>query len=206
MKTRTRLLTIIALVLASAAALALAEAWLVVNPHPKVVTSGTAAIGGPFTLLATDGRSVSNETYRGKWLLIYFGYTFCPDVCPTALTNMSAALETLGPLASKIQPLFVTVDPRRDTPAVLADYLKSFDPRIVGLTGNQAQIDSVLKTYRVYAEAQKSEAGSANYPISHSAYLYLMDPEGRFANVIHGGESGDEIAAWLRNKMTNKNG
>jgi protein SCO1/2 len=206
MKTRTKRLTIIALVLAAASALALAEAWLVVTPHPKVVTSGTAAIGGPFTLLTTDGTSASDETYRGKWLLIYFGYTFCPDACPTALTNISAALERLGPDTSKLQPLFVTVDPQRDTPAVMADYLKSFDPRIVGLTGTQEQIDSVLKAYRVYAETQKSEGDNANYPVSHSAYLYLMDPKGRFANVIQGSEGGEEIAAWLRKQMAHKNG
>lgn len=204
MKTRTRRLTIIAL-LAAAGALALAEAWLVVNPHPKVVTSGTAAIGGPFTLLTTDGKTVSDGTYRGKWLLIYFGYTFCPDACPTALTAISVALEKLGPDA-KLQPLFVTVDPRRDTPAVMADYLKSFDPRIVGLTGNQEQIDSVLKAYRVYAEAPKSEAGNADYPVSHSAYLYLMDPQGRFGNVIQASAGGEEIAAWLRKQMAHWKG
>ncbi|RXG91105.1 SCO family protein [Bradyrhizobium zhanjiangense] len=205
MKTRTRRLTIIALV-AAAGAIALAEAWFVATPYPKVVTSGTAAIGGPFTLVTTDGKTVSDETYRGKWLLIYFGYTFCPDACPTALTNMSAALQKLGPNASELQPLFITVDPQRDTPVVMTDYLKSFDSRIVGLTGNQAQIDGVLKAYRVYAEAQKSEVDNADYPVSHSAYLYLMDPQGRFANVIQSSEGGEEIAAWLRKQMTHKNG
>ena len=125
MKTRARRLAILALVLAGASALAVAEALLVVTPQPMVTTSGTAAIGGPFTLLTADGKSVSDQSYRGKWLLIFFGYTFCPDACPTALSNISVALEKLGPDTSKLQPLFVTVDPQRDTPGVMADYLKS---------------------------------------------------------------------------------
>jgi protein SCO1/2 len=126
--------------------------------------------------------------------LIFFGYTFCPDACPTALSNISVALEKLV----KLQPLFVTVDPQRDTPGVMADYLKSFDPRIIGLTGTQAQIDGVVKEYRIYVAQQKSEAGGDDYLVSHSAYIFLLDPQGRFVNVIQGSESGEQIAAWLR--------
>ena len=205
MKIRTKRLTITALVLAAIGALAAAEALLVRSPQPTVATSGTAAIGGPFTLVSTDGKSVSDQTYRGKWLLIFFGYTFCPDACPTALTNISAALEKLGPDASNLQPLFVTVDPQRDTPAVMAEYLKSFDPHIAGLSGNQAQIDNVVKEYRVYVAAQKSETDDPNYLVSHSAYIYLVDPQGRFVNVIQGSEGGEEIAAWVRKQMAHSN-
>src|ERR1700730_5312855 len=102
----------------------------------KVASSGEATIGGPFTLVGTDGSTITDQTYRGEWMLIYFGYTFCPDACPTALANMSGALAALGRSADHIQPLFITVDPARDTREALADYLQSFDPRIVGLTGS----------------------------------------------------------------------
>jgi protein SCO1/2 len=201
MKIRTGRPLILALVFAAAGALATAGALLVAPPPPKSITSGTAAIGGPFTLVSTDGKSVSDQSYRGKWLLIFFGYTFCPDACPTALTNISAALEKLGPDASNLQPLFVTVDPQRDTSQVMAEYLKSFDPRIVGLSGTQAQIDNVAKEYRIYVARQKSDTDDGNYLVSHSAYVYLMDAKGRFVDVAQGSESGEEIAAWVRKKM-----
>jgi len=195
---------LIAIILTLAAAGALGAAWvsLVEAPAPKVATSGTAAIGGPFTLVSTNDGNVTDQTYRGKWLLIFFGYTFCPDACPTALNNISVALEKLGADAGKLQPLFVTVDPQRDTREVLAEYLKSFDSRIIGLTGPQDQIDRVVKEYRVYVASQKSETqGDDNYLVSHSAYIYLMDPQGKFVNVIQGSEGGEEIATWLRKQM-----
>ena len=195
---------LIAIVLTLAAAGALGAAWvlLVEAPAPKVATSGTAAIGGPFTLVSTNDGNVTDQTYRGKWLLIFFGYTFCPDACPTALNSISVALEKLGVDAGKLQPLFVTLDPQRDSREVLAEYLKSFDSRIVGLTGSQDQIDRVVKEYRVYVASQKSETqGDDNYLVSHSAYIYLMDPQGKFVNVIQGSEGGEEIATWLRKQM-----
>ncbi len=156
------------------------------------------SIGGPFTLVATDGKTVTDQTYRGKWLFIYFGYTFCPDACPTALNNISVALEKLGAEADKIQPLFITVDPKRDTPQVMGDYLKSFDPRIVGLTGSQAQTDGVAKAYRVYVATQEN---GGDYAVDHSAYFYLMDPQGKFVNVIAGDVPGDQMADKLRKMM-----
>lgn len=164
----------------------------------KTVTTGTATIGGPFTLVSSDGETVTDRSYRGKWMLIFFGYTSCPDVCPTSLNNISLALEALGPEADKLRPLFITVDPERDTPAVMARFLKAFDRRIVGLTGTQAQIDSVIKDYRVYAESAKTASSGHDYLMSHSGYVYLMDPQGQFTNVIQGSESGEEIAAWVR--------
>jgi protein SCO1/2 len=204
MKNLRYFLIIVALAVASPVAIS----WVVrvvssgLRPLPKTTTSGTAAIGGPFTLVATNGEAVTDQTYRGRWVLIYFGYTFCPDVCPTALSNMSVALEKLGRDAGKLQPVFITVDPERDTRDVLADYLKSFDPRIVGLTGTRAQIDGVIREYRIYVAQQKSEAGDKDYLISHSGYVYLMNPKGIFANVIQGSEDGEEIAAWLRKEMS----
>ena len=205
MKASTRRLVVLAAALAAAATLAGAESLLIRIQLPKSITSGTAAIGGPFTLVTMDGKTVNDRTYRGKWLLIFFGYTFCPDACPTALNNISVALEKLGSEAGKLQPLFVTVDPERDTRSVMADYLKSFNSRIVGLTGTQPQVDGAVEAYRVYVAREKSVPIGDDYPVYHSAYLYLMDPQGRFMDVIHGSKPGDEIAAWLRTQLTHPN-
>jgi protein SCO1 len=195
MDRRSTVIVIIAVTL-----LALGSAWVTIaiptNRVPEQTSSSSAQIGGPFTLDAADGRTVTDQTYRGKWLLIYFGYTFCPDACPTALNNMSGALEKLGGGASKVQPLFITVDPKRDTSQVMADYLKSFDPRIVGLTGSQAQTDSVAKAYRVYVAPQKT--GGDDYLVDHSAYFYVMNPQGKFVNVIADDAAADEMADKLR--------
>lgn len=166
-----------------------------------VTTSGTAAIGGPFTLVATNGQNISDQTYRGKWVLIYFGYTYCPDACPTALNSISVALEKLGSDADNLQPLFVTVDPRRDTRNAVTEYLKSFDSRILGLTGTKDQIDSVIKQFHLYVSRDKSDGEGDNYLVSHSSYIYLMDPRGTFVDVIQGGAAGDAIAVWLRKEI-----
>src|SRR5712675_783338 len=173
MSSRLKFLIIVAPALLAAGVFTTAVALRIVSPVPKVITSGTAAVGGPFALVATNGEDVSDETYRGKWLLIFFGYTSCPDACPTALNNISVALEKLGSDAAKLQALFVTVDFHRDTREVMRDYLQSFDPRIIGLTGTLDQIDRVAKEYRVYVAQQKSESDEANnYLVSHSAYIY----------------------------------
>lgn len=191
------LLTIAAMAAAGTAAI-LMGAGHDRTPLVRIETTGTASIGGPFDLLATDGRSVTDKTFRGKWLLMFFGYTFCPDVCPTALSNISTALEKLGPDAAKLQAAFVTVDPARDTQATLTTYLRSFDHRILGLTGSEDQIGKVVKEFRIYVSAEKPAKDGDNYLVAHSAYIYLMDPDGRFVNVIQGTESGDEIASWIR--------
>jgi protein SCO1/2 len=200
---KRKFIILIAAVLSMGTASALAVAWQLFGgvPASQVTTSGSAAIGGPFTLVSTNGETVTNRTYRGKWLLTFFGYTFCPDACPTALNNISVALEKLGPDANKLQPLFITVDPRRDTREVMSEYLKSFDSRIIGLTGSQDQIDQVSKEYRVYVAPQKPESDGDYYLVSHSAYIYLMNPDGKFVNVIAGSEAGEEIATWLRKEM-----
>jgi protein SCO1/2 len=191
----------IVVLLALAASVILSTSLMIERPEPKIITSGTAAIGGSFTLVATNGETVNDHTYRGKWLLIYFGYTYCPDACPTALNSISVALEKLGSQASDLQPLFITVDPERDTRETMAKYLTSFDSRILGLTGTKGQIDDVIEKYRLYVSRKKAEHSGDNYLISHSSYIYLMDPQGRFVNVIHGEEVGDEIAARFRKEM-----
>jgi protein SCO1/2 len=205
MNRRLRFLIVLAFAFLAAGVLTTAVALLIVSPLPKVTTSGTAAIGGPFALVATNGENVSDQRYRGKWLLIYFGYTYCPDACPTAPNNISVALEKLGSDANKLQALFVTVDPQRDTRNVMTEYLKSFDSRILGLTGSQSQIDGIVKEYRIYVAPEKTDGGD-DYLVSHSAYLYLMDPQGKFVNVIRGSEAGEQIAAWLGKQMAHPNG
>jgi protein SCO1/2 len=176
---------------------------LLTMPEPQQAQqesgSSTAAIGGPFTLVSADGRTVTDQTFRGKWMLIYFGYTFCPDACPTALTNMGVALQKLGPEAARIAPLFITVDPKRDTVKAMAEYLKSFDPRIVGLTGSEAQTGVAAKAYHVYVAPQKSEGD--DYLVDHSAYIYLMSPQGKFVTVIAGNIPGDRMADRLRKEL-----
>jgi protein SCO1/2 len=164
---------------------------------PAVVVGG--AIGGPFSLTASDGRTVTDQTYRGKWLLIYFGYTSCPDACPTALNNMGVALDRLGAKAAVLRPIFVTVDPKRDTREALAEYLKSFDPHIVALTGTEEQIAAVVKEYHIYVEVPPN--GGKDYIVNHSSFFYLMNPDGKFVNIVHGDASGDELANRVRQLM-----
>ena len=178
----------------------IAALMLIPAPQPQVTSSAVGAIGGPFTLTATDGRTVTDETYRGKWVLIYFGFASCPDACPTALNNMGVALDRLGPDAAKLQPVFITVDPKRDTQQALAEYVKSFDPRIVGLTGTEDQVAAVVKEYRVYASAQPADA-EGRYMVNHSNYFYLVNPDGKFVNVINGSVSGEELADKVRQLM-----
>jgi cytochrome oxidase Cu insertion factor (SCO1/SenC/PrrC family) len=207
MNSRTRALINLAVVLAVGGTLLAGGVFLGTalqlrgTDYGSVTTSGPAAIGGPFTLVSANGQHVSNQTYRGKWVLIYFGYTFCPDACPTALSNISVALEKLGLDASKLQPLFVTVDPQRDTREVMSDYLKSFDPRILGLTGTEDQIDIVIREFHLYVKQEKSDGDGDSYLVSHSSYIYLMNPQGKFVNVIQGAADGDAIAVWLRKQM-----
>jgi protein SCO1 len=161
-------------------------------------TTSAVTIGGPFALIAPDGTTVTEQTFRGKWLLVYFGYTFCPNTCPMTLNEIATALEKLGTDAAKMQPLFITVDPQRDTPEVLKQFTQSFDPRIVGLTGSPQQIDAVTQEYGAYAARDKTGPGPEDYVIDHSTYLYVMDPGGKFVRAFDADTSGDRIADALR--------
>lgn len=147
-------------------------------PHSSI-SSGTALVGGPFTLTDQDGRKVTEKDFLGKYMLVFFGYTYCPDICPTELQVMSAALDSLGAKADAIQPVFISVDPRRDTPEVLKQYVGNFHPRLMGLTGTPDEIASVAKTYRVFF-SRVENSGSDTYLVDHSTVMYLMDPQGRF--------------------------
>jgi protein SCO1/2 len=166
-------------------------------PATQAATS-PVTVGGSFALTAPDGTAVTDQTYRGKWLLVYFGYTSCPNTCPTALLEIAKALEALGPDAAKIQPFFITVDPQRDTRKVLEQYTLSFDRRIVGLTGSPQQIDAVTQEYGAYAVRHKTGPGAEDYVMDHSTYLYVMDPEGKFVRAFDADTPGDRIADALR--------
>ena len=144
------------------------------------MTYQAPAIGGPFTLTAPDGSTVTDETYRGKILLVYFGYTTCPDACPTTLNSVASALAELGTLADRIQPLFITIDPQRDTREVLASYVKAFDPRIVGLTGTPDQVAAAAKAYGVYYAAYKTADAPDGYLMDHTSVVFVMNERHRF--------------------------
>jgi protein SCO1 len=205
MNPKAKILITLAVALVVIAAGVTTSMLFIAGVRPGVATSGTGPIGGPFTLVATHGATVSDQTYRGKWEIIYFGYTFCPDACPVALSKLSLALEKLGSDADKVQAIFITVDPQRDTQQVLAEYLKSFDSRVAGLTGPQAEIEKVIKEYRVYAAPQKT-GGNNDYLVDHSSYFYLFDPQGTFRNVLDPSLSGEQLAERLRKEIGNRNG
>lgn len=156
----------------------------------------TSSIGGPFSLIDQRGQRVTQATLTGKPSVIFFGFTHCPDVCPTALSDMSGWLAAMGPAADKLRMVFVTVDPTRDTPVVLNDYMRAFDPRILALTGTEAEITAMLKAYRVFAK--KGEATAGAYRMDHSSAIYLMDANGNLTTVIGGGEKTDVAMAKLK--------
>ena len=153
-----------------------------------------SSIGGPFTLTASNGQTVTDKDFRGEPTLVFFGYTHCPDVCPATLFEMSEVLRALGP-DKKAAALFITVDPERDTPAVMKDYLSSFDPRIVGLTGSREAVDPVLKEFRVYSRKVQGEGD--DYTMDHTALIYLMDKQGRFVRPFRLDRKPAEAAAEL---------
>jgi len=157
-----------------------------------------SAIGGPFTLTDQNGARVTDATYRGAPSIVFFGYTHCPDVCPTTLFDMSEILKRL-PADKRVSALFVTVDPERDTPAALKEYLSSFDPRISGLSGTREEIDATLKAYRVYAKKQPQENGE--YSMDHSAIVYLMDKQGRFVNALNLQSPPEAVAKEIQRYM-----
>jgi protein SCO1/2 len=180
------------------AILGLLVALLLLGTGAFLWLNGEAAgplVGGPFALVDGDGHTVTDRDFRGKFMLVYFGYTYCPDVCPTTLNAVADALDRLGKKADRLQPLFITVDPRRDTPAVVKQYTAAFTPRLLGLTGSATQIAAVAKAYRVYYAEHRTGPGPDDYSMDHSSILYLMGPNGRFIAPIRADETGTEIAA-----------
>jgi len=158
-----------------------------------------AAIGGPFKLTDQNGREVTDQQLKGKPFLVFFGFTHCPDVCPTTLFEVSEILRALGSDADRTGALFITVDPERDTPAAMKDYLSSFDPHLIGLTGDPAAVAAVAKAYRVYFKKVPLEQGG--YTMDHTAIVYLMDKEGRFVSPFSLKRSAEAAAADLRRQL-----
>lgn len=155
-----------------------------------------AAIGGPFQLTDQTGKAVTDKDLKGKPTLIFFGYTHCPDVCPTSLFEMSEVLRAMGKDADKVNAVFISVDPERDTPATMKDYLSSFDPHLEGLSGDPAETARVITSYRVYAKKVPTKDG--DYTMDHTALIYLMDREGRFVSPFNLKRTPDEAAADLK--------
>jgi cytochrome oxidase Cu insertion factor (SCO1/SenC/PrrC family) len=184
------------------AILVLACAWcagprptLAANPiSPRDVTTG---IGGPFSLLDQDSQTVTDAQFRGKWLLVYFGYTHCPDACPTALNDMAEALDQLDPAKrQKVQVLFITVDPQRDTPAVMKEYVGAFEgANIIGLTGTPEQVTVAEAAYRI--RARRYDRADGDYAMSHAATIDIMDPEGHFVAMAYPERIAERLAQLL---------
>jgi protein SCO1 len=168
--------------------------FLIAAREPGTATA--SAIGGPFTLVDQNGKTITERDLKGRPFLVFFGYTHCPDVCPTTLFELSEVLRALGPDADKTQALFVTVDPQRDSPAVMKDYLSSFDPHLRGVTGDPTQIEAVEKSYRVYAK--KAPGTNGDYSMDHTALVYLMDNQGRFVAPFNLRRSPEDAAKDLR--------
>ncbi|HXJ02177.1 MAG TPA: SCO family protein [Micropepsaceae bacterium] len=162
----------------------------------SVSTGETVVLGGPFALKDQNGMIRTEKDFPGKYMLVFFGYTYCPDVCPATLAVMAAALDKMGPRGEKIVPIFITVDPKRDTPEKIKSYLSSFGPRFVGLTGDAKDIASVAKEYRVYYREHPAENGG-EYTVDHSGVVYLMDPAGKFVANYSLDSSPDMMAADL---------
>ena len=191
---------VLPLVVFFAGALALAAAaFITFAPNRQGGGSGVASVGGPFTLTTQEGKPLSDTDLRGTPFLIFFGFTHCPDVCPTKLFEISEVLRAAGDNAKarQLKALFITVDPERDTPESMKSYLGSFDPRIVGLSGDRAAIDAVIKAYRAYAKKVPLKDG--DYTMDHTALVYLMAKDGSFVGAFNIEQTPAEAAAeWLR--------
>ena len=194
MRTRRILFVLAAFVVGAVAIVAGALAMLPTPGGQKVTTQ--IAIGGPFRLLDQDKNEVTDETFIGEPKLVFFGFTHCPDICPTALFDMSQAFEALGTDARKVSGLFITVDPERDTPDVMKSYLGSFHPSIQGLTGSPEQVAAVIKAYRAYAK--KVPTTGTDYTMDHTAIVYLMGKDGEFIAPFDLKRPPDVVAADLR--------
>lgn len=153
------------------------------------------SVGGPFKLMNTEGQEVTEAALRGKYSLFFFGFTFCPDACPTALNTFSLVMSKLGKDADKVQPVFISIDPERDSPDVLKKYLTSFDPRIIGLTGTSQEIAETAKKFRVYYAKQ---GDGAFYLMDHSTAIIVMNPDFEYAGVLAGNMQPDEMVKRLQ--------
>ena len=165
----------------------------------RTVETGTATIGGPFVLIDQSGKPRTPADFRGRFMLVYFGYSFCPDVCPTTLAEMGSAIDRLGSKKARITPVFISIDPGRDTPGVLNEYLKSFGPEFVGLTGSPKSVQQAARAYHVYVRKHPLPGG--NYSMDHSGVIYLMGPDGRFVTYYEEEIGPDKMAEDLKRRL-----
>jgi cytochrome oxidase Cu insertion factor (SCO1/SenC/PrrC family) len=176
----------------------------VAEPSPteliEGLLSGRAPVGGPFELTDQAGHRRTDADFRGKLVVLYFGYTSCPDVCPTELQSISLALDQLGAAVNSVQPLFITVDPERDTPARLADFVSSFHPRLIGLTGSLPDIRKTAIAYRTFF-AKNSPTPSGDYAVDHTGFIYLVGKDGRYLGFLPPGSTPDAIADAIRARL-----
>jgi protein SCO1/2 len=168
--------------------------FIVTGRTPAPIAMST--VGGPFKLIDQNNKPITEQDFKGQPFLVFFGFTHCPDVCPTTLFEVSEIFRTLGPEAKNLRAMFVTVDPERDTPAVIKDYLSSFDPRIVGATGDVDAVTAAEKSYRVYAKKVPTDGGG--YTMDHTAIVYLMSKDGRFVAPFNMKRRPEEAAAELK--------
>jgi protein SCO1/2 len=175
-----------------------------VEPSPQELieglVSGRAPVGGPFELTDQTGHRRTDADFHGKLVVLYFGYTYCPDVCPTELQSISLALDKLGANADAVQPLFITVDPERDTPARLAEFVASFHPRLIGLTGSVADVKKTAIEYRTFF-AKNAATASGEYSVDHTGFIYLMGKDGRYLGFLPPGVSPGDIADAIRARL-----
>lgn len=164
--------------------------------------SGKPLVGGPFSLIDQTGKRVTDQDYRGRYMLVFFGYTNCPDICPAGLQVMSAALDKLGKRADDIVPVFITLDPAQDTPERMATYVKAFSPRLVGLTGSESEIAATAKAYRVYYQKVPDDKDPSRYTIDHSAIFYLMGKDGSLVAPIAHTNDVDQLAGALSKALS----
>ncbi len=184
------------------AALAAAAVMTPVAMPEKTARSQTIPIGGPFSLTDHLGRPVRDSDFRGSLMLLTFGYTYCPDFCPTTLQVMSEAVELLGDKGTAVQPLFITVDPERDTVEALADYVPHFHPRFLGLTGSLEDLKAVVKAYRIHVRRAELEDADDNYLVDHSTFTYLMGRDGKFLTLFRHGTPAANMAEVMRKHLS----
>lgn len=165
-----------------------------------VSVPGGVSVGGPFTLVNAEGKTVTNADFHGRFMLVYFGYTYCPDVCPTELQMIINAVDLLGTDAARVTPIFITVDPERDTQQVIGEYTKLFSDKLVGLTGTPEQVSAAAKAYRVYY-AKASSSKSTSYLMDHSSFIYLMGPDGKLSALFSQGTTAKQLADGIRAKL-----
>ena len=195
------IIVLISLILAAGVGAYFGPRWD--TPQSQHPSAGRASmqVGGSFSLVDQFGRPVTDRDFRGRFMLIYFGYTTCPNHCPTMLMMTAAALETLGQRARQVQPIFITVDPEHDTPEIMGRYTSKFSPRILGLTGSPAQIESVEKAYRVETLFRRTGPEEGSYVIDHPSVFYLVGPDGRFIGELQAEGSAEDLATQLRRRL-----